>query len=185
MKIWRFLVISTVIYVGCGITALLPEGDRANTSSDIGMGWAQNSVNTAIYRTNSITSDSRFQFTSFYDSTGNVVLAKRDFYGNGWEVSKTGFTGNIEDAHNVICLGLDGKGYLHMAWDHHNSKLNYARSITPYSIDLEMVEMIGENELRVTYPEFYRFSNGDLLFAYRKSGPKLLPHEGSVLVPHP
>lgn len=166
MTIWRVLIIGIVISCGCSVGVLLPEKDGVG-NTEIGTGWARNSVNATIFRTNSITSDHRFQFVSYYDSTGHVVLAKRDFYGNGWQVKTTDFKGNVEDAHNVICVGLDGRGYLHMAWDHHNSRLNYARSTTPYSTELEVVEMVGENELKVTYPEFYRFSNGDLLFAYR------------------
>lgn len=166
MTIWRLLIIGIVISCGCSVSVLLPKDDNAG-NSEIGAGWSKNSVNATVFRTNAITSDHRFQFVSFYDSTGHVVLAKRDFYGNGWQIKSTDFKGNVEDAHNVICLGLDGKGYLHMAWDHHNNPLNYARSTTPYSTELEVVEMLGENELKVTYPEFYRFNNGDLLFAYR------------------
>ncbi len=166
MTIWRVVFIGIVISCGCSVSSLLSDG-AGTGNTEIGLGWARNSVNATIFRTNSITSDHRFQFGSYYDSTGHVVLAKRDFYGNGWQIKTTAFSGNVEDAHNVISVGLDGRGYLHMAWDHHNSQLHYARSTTPYSTELEVVEMIGENELRVTYPEFYRFNNGDLLFAYR------------------
>lgn len=166
MTILRVLIIGIVISCGCSVSVLLPDNDSLGTT-EIGTGWSKNSINATIFRTNSITSDHRFQFVSFYDSTGHVVLAKRDFYGNGWQIRTTDFKGNVEDAHNVICLGLDGRGYLHMAWNHHNNRLNYARSTTPYSTELEVIEMVGENELKVTYPEFYRFNNGDLLFTYR------------------
>lgn len=68
---------------------------------------------------------------------------------------------------------VDGKGYLHVSFDHHGTPLNYCRSIAPYSLDLGGKEpMIGNDENDVTYPEFYLLSGGDLLFVYRsgKSG---------------
>ncbi len=63
---------------------------------------------------------------------------------------------------------LDGDGYVHAAFDHHGSPLKYCRSLAPYSLDLgELEPMTGADEEDVTYPEFYRLPDGDLLFAYR------------------
>ena len=65
----------------------------------------------------------------------------------------------------------DGKGYLHVSFDHHGHPLRYVKSIAPGSLTLgEMVQMTGEDEGHVTYPEFYRMSDGSLLFAYRSGG---------------
>jgi hypothetical protein len=62
----------------------------------------------------------------------------------------------------------DGEGYLHISWDHHNNPLNYTKSVKPGSIDLVSPQpMIGSNETKVTYPEFFKLANGDLLFLYR------------------
>ena len=62
----------------------------------------------------------------------------------------------------------DGKGYLHVAFDHHGHPLKYARSISPGSLHLgELQPMTGVDEGHVTYPEFYAIKGGDLLFAYR------------------
>jgi hypothetical protein len=63
---------------------------------------------------------------------------------------------------------VDGEGYLHVAFDHHGHPLNYCRSVAPHSLELGDKEpMTGVDEKDVTYPEFYRLANGDLLFAYR------------------
>ena len=63
---------------------------------------------------------------------------------------------------------VDGGGYIHVAFDHHDNKLNYCRSVRPGSLILNEPEpMIGLDEDLVTYPSFYRLPNGDLLFAYR------------------
>ncbi|MBN2262279.1 MAG: BNR repeat-containing protein [Prolixibacteraceae bacterium] len=139
--------------------------------SELGYGWSKTSVNATIFRKNSIASDSIFQFVAYYDSMANVVLARRKLNENEWTIKTTPYKGNVGDAHNVISIMLDGKGYVHMSWDHHNSKLNYCRSREPYSLEMGSTEsMTGTNENAVTYPEFYRFSNGDLLFAYRDGG---------------
>ncbi len=139
--------------------------------SEVGYGWSKTSVNATIFRKNSVISDSVYQFVAFYDSLANVVLARRKLNENEWTVKTTPYKGNVSDAHNVICIMLDGEGYLHMSWDHHNSKLNYCRSVEPYSLVMGSKESItATNENAVTYPEFYRFSNGDLLFAYRDGG---------------
>jgi len=66
---------------------------------------------------------------------------------------------------------VDGDGFLHMAWDHHNNALNYCKSIAPGSIDMGPKQpMIGTQETLVTYTEFYRMPSGDLVFVYRDGG---------------
>jgi hypothetical protein len=76
----------------------------------------------------------------------------------------------VSDAHNVISIMVDGDGYLHMAWDHHNDPLHYAKSIYPGSLDLVQAAMTGNRENRISYPEFYRMPDGHLLFFYRDGG---------------
>jgi len=136
--------------------------------SVVGWGWAGNTVNTVVFRRNSIASDSHWQYVAYYDSTGHVVLARRNITGGSWEVKQTRYKGNITDAHNSISIMVDGDGYLHMSWDHHNNQLNYCRSVAPESLELtDKLPMVGSTESRVSYPEFYKMPNGDLLFLYR------------------
>ncbi|TJZ59830.1 neuraminidase [Sphingobacterium olei] len=139
--------------------------------STVGLGWASNSINTTIFRKNSIISGSKYQFTSYYDNDGFVCVARRSLGNNDWSIKKTSFVGNIKDAHNSISIMVDGEGYLHLSWDHHNNALNYAKSKQPFEIDqFEKSAMIGSSEGSVTYPEFYRKSNGNILFLYRDGG---------------
>jgi hypothetical protein len=134
----------------------------------IGSGWAKNSVNVTVFRKNSVVTFNGTQFTAFYDSTGNVILAKRQPGSDVWEINKTRHTGNIDDAHCSISIGVDGDGYLHMAWDHHNNSLNYCISSDSGSLMMgDKTTMIGSLENDVTYPEFFKMLNGDLLFMYR------------------
>jgi len=137
----------------------------------IGPGWSENSVNATIFRKNSVVSSANYQFVAYYDSTAHVVLARRAHNSDKWEVYQTQYTGNVRDAHNVISLMVDGDGYLHLSWDHHNNPLHYCRSLQPEGLEMgEMVPMIGENEQMVSYPEFYKMADGGLLFAYRDGG---------------
>jgi len=134
----------------------------------IGMGWAKNSVNANILRHNSVVSHENKQYVAYYAEDGFVVLAKRKLGSEKWESKKTQYKGNVNDAHNSISIMVDGEGYLHMSWDHHGHPLRYCRSTAPGSLELTAkMPMTGKKEKRVTYPEFYRLPNGNLLFLYR------------------
>lgn len=134
----------------------------------IAEGWAKNQVNAVVFRKNSVTSYRDQQYASFYDADSNVIVAKRRHGSTNWSLSKTGFTGNTGDAHNSISIAVDGKGFLHLAWGNHNTKLNYARSAKPKMTgSFVRSQMIGTKEERVSYPEFYSMPSGDLLFFYR------------------
>lgn len=135
--------------------------------SHVANGWAQNSVNTVIFRKHSLYTHQGYQYTAFYNGNSEVILGKRKSGTDQWELENTHYKGNTWDAHNNISLIVDQDGYLHLSWDHHNSKLRYAKSKSPGSLKLtEELAMTGKNEQVVTYPEFYPLQDG-LLFAFR------------------
>lgn len=152
---------------------LLPaaQGTAGNTRFvPVDSGWAANSINTTIFRKNSLVSFKDTQFVAFYNAKGMMVLGKRKVGEAKWLLKQTSFKGNVADAHNIISIMVDGDGYLHCAWDHHNNPLHYARSIAPGSLEVQPSAMTGIKENKLSYPEFYRLSNGDLLFFYRDGG---------------
>jgi hypothetical protein len=105
----------------CSLTGFPQKGNLPHINeTGAGEAWSGNSINTVVFRKNSLTSFNGTQFISYYDAEGFVVLGKRILGQPGWELKKTRFRGNIADAHNSISIVLDGEGYLHMAWD-----LNY------------------------------------------------------------
>ncbi len=131
-------------------------------------GWAKNQVNAVIFRKNSLASFKGDQYAAFYDGESKIVLAKRRLCSTKWAFKTTQFTGNTADAHNTICIAVDGSGLLHLAWGNHNKDLNYAHGVKAGSLEMsDKTSMIGRTENRVTYPEFYSMPNGDLLFFYR------------------
>jgi hypothetical protein len=139
--------------------------------STAGRGWAANSVNAVIFRHNSLTSFKNTQYIAYYDSAQRLVIGKRTLGASQWTLQVTPYSGNATDAHNTISIITDGEGYLHVSWDHHNNELRYARSVKPGSLQLTgKLPITGSRESKVTYPEFYRLPNGNLLFLYRDGG---------------
>lgn len=149
-------------------TTILNAQTHATKSTFVDSGWAGNSVNTVIFRKNALTSFGNTQFISYYNPEGFVMLGKRKTGSRNWELVQTNYKGNIKDAHNSISIVVDDSGYLHMAWNQHNTQLNYCRSKQPLSLELtDKMEMTGKLEKSVSYPEFYKAGKNKLLFLYR------------------
>jgi hypothetical protein len=170
-------VIKNLVIIQCLLIILaLPQASchaqKQNISiSNVDSGWANNSINTVVFRKNSLVTHKDTQFISYYNKDRYVVLGKRRTGTTIWQLKQTPYQGNAADAHNSISMMVDGEGYLHLAWDHHNNPLRYCKSISPGSLELtEKMQMTGRNENRVSYPEFYKMPNGDLLFFYRDGG---------------
>jgi len=134
-------------------------------------GWANNSVNTVIFRKNALFTHQGYQYTAYYDTAQYVTLAKRKTGAKNWHVARTNYKGDATDAHKSISIIVDGAGFLHVAWGQHNNPLNYAKGILPGELNLgPKLEMTGKAEGKLSYPEFYRMPDGDLLFLYRDGG---------------
>lgn len=163
-NLFKHLLICALI---CGYK---PVNAQVNTVkiSTIGLGWANNSVNTVIFRKNSLVTFKGEQYAAYYNNDQYIVLAKRKSGTVKWQTKLTPYKGDATDAHKDISIMVDGAGYLHMAWGLHNQPLNYVTGIKPGSLTLSTPKpMTGIDENRVSYPEFYRLPKGDLLFLYR------------------
>lgn len=153
------LILFSVVYVLCvNGQKLVP----------VAPGYSGTSVNTTVFRNNSIVTHKNNQYISYYDSDGYIVVAKRKLDSENWVIKRTQYKGNIRDAHNIISMMTDGKGYIHLAFDHHGHPLKYCKSLKPETLKFgELIPMTGVDESNVTYPEFYRLKDGDLIFVYR------------------
>ncbi|MEO6276216.1 BNR repeat-containing protein [Roseateles sp.] len=161
-------VVLLVVMLAAGC-AVLPQGDVRVV--DVADGWARTSVNAVVFRKNSLVTQGDEQYIAFYDADANVVLGKRTLGSEVWTLKATRFKGDALDAHNSISLMVDGAGTLHLAWDHHNNALRYARSVRPGALELtDKLPMTGQDEGSVSYPEFHREPDGNLLFLYRDGG---------------
>ena len=171
----RILIAVVLLYIAVDVArAGAADGDVQAAEGlrlvPIGSGYARNSINVAIFRKSSLVTHGDTQFAAFYDGEGRVVLAKRKADAAEWETKTTLLTGTAKDAHNAVNIGVDGDGVLHVAWDHHDSPLNYRRGKAPLSLELVQASVTGENEKRVTYPEFHPLTGGDLLLLHRDGG---------------
>lgn len=136
--------------------------------TEVAKGYSRTSINTTVFRNNSIVTHKNRQYIAFYDDDSYMVLGKRKLGSPEWELKRSQYKGNCKDGHNIISIMVDGKGYLHVSFDHHGHPLNYCKSIAPYSLELgAKIPMTGIDEGHVTYPEFYTLPKGDLLFVYR------------------
>lgn len=160
-----------IFYLLVTYTVTAQDKTPAARITEVDSGWAGNSVNTVIFRKHSLVTHRDTQYIAFYDPEGRVVLGKRRSGARQWQLTRTGYRGDVADAHRSISIIVDGNDYLHMAWDHHNSKLRYCRSISPGSLVLTAeMPMTGSLEEQVSYPEFYKLPDENLLFFYRDGG---------------
>jgi len=153
----------------CTVTAKAQDNTTLSTIAP--NGWANNSVNTVIFRKNALATFKNIQYAAYYDADQFVVVAKRKINSQQWEAARTQYKGDASDAHKSISIMVDGDGYLHIAWGQHNNNLNYVRSVKPGILlfgDKEPMLRLKEN--KVSYPEFYKLANGNLLFFYRDGG---------------
>lgn len=156
-----------ILLLLCGIM-LVPVIACSQHLVEVGKGYSCTSVNTTVFRNNSLVTHGDEQYISYYDNDGYLVLGKRKLDSEQWTLHRTQYQGNVKDAHNIISMMIDGEGYIHVSFDHHGHPLNYCRSIAPGSLELgDKMPMTGVDEGNVTYPEFYPLSGGDLLFVYR------------------
>lgn len=133
--------------------------------------FAGSSVNVVAGLQNTLFTHGGTQYAAFYAGDGTLVLARRALPAGDWSTTRTRLRANVNDAHRTAAIAIDAEGFLHVAWDHHNNPLNYARSVRPGSLELGPPgTMTGRNEHRVSYPQFLRLPDGDLLFFHRDGG---------------
>ena len=80
------------------------EGQVKVAEINVAKGWANNSVNVTIFRKNSLVTFGNTQYISYYDDSANVVVGKRNIHDKKWQLLRTGFKGNVNDAHDVISI---------------------------------------------------------------------------------
>lgn len=164
----RFFCVAIILLLHLSTLAEQPLPSSNSRLVPIAEGWAKNQINMVIFRKNSVTTHGDTQYAAFYDASAHVVLAKRKLGSSQWQIHTTQYQGDLKDAHKTICIAVDGEGFLHMAWNHHVSRLQYCRSVAAGSLELSaQLPMVADKETRVTYPEFYNLTNGNLLFLYR------------------
>jgi hypothetical protein len=150
----------------------LPVDDAASPPMKripLGTAFADDAVNTSIFRVNSVISAGNYQFAAYYAADASVVVARRDLGSVKWDIATQPFKGNVADAHNDVVLGISADGLVHVSYDHHGNPLHYRVSGKPFDIHSfgDTQPMTGRDEEHVTYPQFISAPDGRLYFFYR------------------
>jgi hypothetical protein len=158
-----------IVLAFVGISFADQVGVPPITRIPIGVAYADDAVNASIFRVSAVISANGYQFACYYAPDGSVVVARRDVGGEKWDVAVQNFKGHVEDAHNVVVLGISSDGLVHISYDHHGNALHYRVSGKPYDIHSfgDEIPMTGQEEQHVTYPQFISAPDGTLYFFYR------------------
>jgi hypothetical protein len=76
------------------------------------------------------------------------------------------------DSHNYVTLGIDRDGFIHLSGNMHVHPVTYFRSTRPNDISTveQIMELVGTEEDRCTYPHFLLSKESELIFHYRDGG---------------
>lgn len=128
-----------------------------------------------------------WQYLAYWNADEYLTLARRELPSGPWETvvfTDAPFsyvTG--EDSHNAVSVGVcPNDGTIHLAFDHHNTRLNYRRSVPGLATNPRTFAWSPasfgpvEHQLdpargtlpQVTYPRFLVTPEGDLQFVYRE-----------------
>ena len=119
------------------------------------------------------------QYIAYYNASRNMVVGQRDLREERFQLhilpatayETHGGTSTVLgwDSHNSITLGVDQEGFIHLSGNMHVNPLTYFRSRQPHDISTleQVMEMVGTQEKRCTYPSFLADRDGQLIFHYR------------------
>ncbi|MGA2231956.1 MAG: BNR repeat-containing protein [Tepidisphaeraceae bacterium] len=147
-----------------------PDATHPTTNPiPLGSAYAATTVNTTIYRVNALASAGGFQFVTYYDPDGRIVVGRRHINDAIWDLEPLQTKGKVTDAHNDVVLGISSDGFVHLSFNHHDQPLHYCVSAHPYDPTSfgPQQPMTGQNESKVTYPQFIAGPGGTLYFFYR------------------
>lgn len=181
----KFLILLTVCMAGfCNISY------AQNEPRFLRIGETNPSVSAYVYGTSEQLSGQQFQteglltykgyqYTVYYNRTRNVCIARRKMPLGKWEEVVLPYRNSVDDAHNVITMGICEKdGSIHLAYDHHNDPLHYCYSVVGSANDPEHMpweassfsattDVMDRAVPNVTYPRFISKPDGNLLFECR------------------
>lgn len=161
---------------------LVPLDDGNSGTSEFGYAGSS-AINSVAFVRSSLKTVGNQQFITWYgrhqyDSNAaynnTIWIGRRTLGSSQWEVFRhPTFTANaITDGHDVISYGIDGDGYMHVSWGMHGDAFHYSRSFAPVTgtepIVLGPDTVMTGREDTVTYPQFLKLPDGDLLFIFRE-----------------
>ncbi|MFM2327839.1 MAG: hypothetical protein RIR31_2041, partial [Bacteroidota bacterium] len=80
----------SILFIALTNFAIAQQGKNVK-SVFVDRGWANNSVNTVVFRKNSLCSYKNIQYISFYNKDAMVVIGKRKLGTKKWRLQTTAF----------------------------------------------------------------------------------------------
>ncbi|HZZ43506.1 MAG TPA: BNR repeat-containing protein [Tepidisphaeraceae bacterium] len=146
------------------LSAVMAKGRLAEVV-DIAPVWSGHPVGFALL------TQGEKQYVAYYDDQRRMVVAEREVSSKEW--TKKVLPVSVKwDSHNYITMTFDDQGQLHVSGDMHAVPLVYFRTTRAGDVtSLVRVEhMIGTQEMKCTYPRFFRGPGNELIFTYRDGG---------------
>ena len=122
------------------------------------------------------------QYIAYYNADRHMVVGQRDLQDENFDLfvlppkerTPEDRTSTVLDwdSHNSVTMAVDDQGYIHLAGNMHVHPITYFISTSPNDIFTlkQMMEMVGSEEDRCTYPKFMKDRDGRLIFHYRDGG---------------
>ena len=185
---WLCLGWMAVLIASAGGAAAEVDPLDFATKTPVGRGYAKSNINATAFAFN-IASLDDWQVAAWYrpldgDRPGGLRVIRRNLVTGDIDVTDlpsptndpgTFVANNINDNHDVVSVGIDGSGFVHLSWGMHGDPSHYSRSNRPIADGPLTFDKLGDQPIPgqprgVTYPEFVRLPDGDLLFQYRVGG---------------
>jgi BNR repeat-containing family member/Dockerin type I domain len=158
-------------------------------------GYATGDTNSCAIDHNDLITAGNFQYIAYYGPTSggrnSIFVSRRAVGTTTWSTPvmtniSISSTSDITDDHDVIAIGVDSTGHMHISWDMHNIALNYGisagvvndASFSSLSFNTKTAATSptlfpsgGTTTNEVTYPEFFNIpGTNNMVFAYRNGG---------------
>ncbi len=177
----KIIIIGVLIIFGCSpkrINQFITINETNNIESieatiEIDSVWSGHPVDFCLY-----TRENR-QYIAYYNANRDMVVGQRNLDDKNFELyvmertsreTSSGTSTVLEwDSHNNVTIGIDNKGFIHLAGNMHGHPITYFKSTKANDIFslVQKMELVGTNEKNCTYPHFMLTREGKLLFHYR------------------
>lgn len=166
------ILLSLITFGGCQ-----PEPAEFRSTMCLDDFYDRSYINNNIARGGAFFGEGLFQFLSYYDVHGDVVVIRRNLQTGNVEKDRipagmstmTSDSSSLRNPHNFISGGLDADGYIHLIFGAHNSKPRHYVSGGPLVLGgwRKIGDWIEREGHRITYPYLVRGPDRGLWLFYR------------------
>lgn len=160
----RFAPFSSILVAAC-ILLSAARSSGAEECIDVAPVWSGHPVGFSLLST------PKRQFVAFYDAERKLTVASRWLAQKTWRFVTLPETVGW-DSHNYIAMAVDDNGDIHLCANMHAVPLIYFRTRVPWDVRTfrRIPAMVGREETRCTYPQFFRGPGNEFIFTYRSGG---------------